>query len=258
MKKVTFEEAKNAPLLSEEKEYELIRKYQDEDESDDVRREALGELLYSYARLAYRFASRQTNNEAQRDDFAQNGIEGLMIAADKFDTSKGFRFSTYAQWWVRTKINNNAPLTLSVVDMPTRTFSEARAAKDKENVDDKAYNAVHHTKYLDAPLGESDETGTVGDKEPSDDPTPEEMAIIASDANYVKKVVGDALEMLPERERIIIQKRRLSGEEATLESLAQELNITRERVRQLEQRAFKRLQNYCISTGFSTQHFRET
>jgi RNA polymerase sigma factor (sigma-70 family) len=245
-----YKSAMKEPLLTKEEEQSAIKRWQ-----EDKDWSALETLVRSHARIAYSMAYRYTNNPDHMEDLASEGIYGLMKAADKFDSDQGTRFATYSRWWVMTQISQSLAKISTVIDMPSRTYIDAKMGRLESGDIDKAHMAVFGGIDLDAPI--SDESNhSAMDLLECQRPNPEEEAEINSDEEFQKKMILNALDTLKKRERDVITRRKLKSEPDTLEIIANDLEVTRERVRQIEVKAMTKLKRTLISMGFSTTMLR--
>lgn len=258
--------AMNAPMLSREHEQALARRWRDH--GDEA---ALHELVRAYARLVIATASRFRNYGLPFGDLIQEGNVGLMQAAARFEPDREVRFSTYAGWWIRSAIQDYVLRNWSIVRTGTtaaqkslffnlrrlRARIERSMARDGLNdegrqqiaeelgvplrdVEEMEGRLSGIDQSLNAPLGESSED-QVQDFLSDDRPGPEQIVTGLRDAETRSRWLAEALADLPERERRIIHDRRLVDDAVTLEQLGTELGISKERVRQLEHRAMKRI-----------------
>jgi RNA polymerase sigma factor (sigma-70 family) len=244
---------------------------------------AKAEMIRGNLRLVFSIARRYTGRGVQFMDLIQEGNMGLMRAVEKFDHRKGFKFSTYATWWIRQGIiraihdqartiripvhmqdliGKVSRTSLDLLEQLGRKPTPQEIAKRARLPLDKVRNAleVNKRKYtlsLNEPLGEDEgsELGNlIADEEVS---SPEEAVILEN----LSKEILTSLDILDTREELILRKRFGIGEhsEHTLEQISRELGITRERVRQLQNRALKRLKNYSRSGRLSlSELFEET
>ncbi len=229
---------------------------------------AKSEMIRGNLRLVFSVARRYTGRGLQFMDLIQEGNVGLMRAVDKFDYRRGFKFSTYAIWWIRQAIIRAIQDQAGTIRIPvhmqdlmgrvSRASVELREHLGRKPTPqeisrkarlplDKVKNALEinkrrYTLSLDEPLGEdagSELGNLIEDKEAL---SPEETVIVEN----LSKETRTSLDILDQREKLILRKRFGIGEysEHTLEQISQELGITRERVRQLQNRALARLRNY--------------
>lgn len=257
--------AMNAPLLEREQERELARRWR-----DDRDEEALHELVNAYIRLVVATASRFRHYSLPMGDLVQEGTVGLMQAAERFDPEREVRFSTYANWWIRAAIQDYILRNWSIVRTGTTAAQKAlffnirrlRAQlKDRPdgpltiNGQTKIANAlkvpVADVLTMESRLSGADrslnaEVHGEGEAEWQDllvdeRPGPEEVVRGLRDSRTRAAWLHDALAQLNDREQIIIRRRRLRENGMTLESLGRELGISKERVRQIECQALRKL-----------------
>jgi RNA polymerase sigma-32 factor len=251
-------------LLDAETEGALARAWRD---SGDER--ALHRLIVAYSRLAVSIAGRFRRYDVPYDDLIQQGNLGLMRAAEKYDPENGARFSTYAAWWIRASMQEYVMRNWSVVRAATnanqkklffhlrramakldgQTPPEGMAARLAADLD-VPENLVHEMMgrmsgpdlSLDAPQGTGDEAGrTWVDALEDEDALTEVQVLDRMEGRARRAALHQAVADLPERERRIVTARHLSDDPLTLSDLGVELGISKERVRQLEERAIARL-----------------
>jgi RNA polymerase sigma-32 factor len=262
------EEAKRFPMLSPEREQELARAWRDGD------REALKQLVGSHLRLVVKIARGFTGYGLPLADLVAEGNVGLMQAAEKFDPDRGFRFATYAMWWIRASIQEYILHSWSLVKMGTtaaqkKLFFNLRKLKgqmaelDQGDLPPEAVTKI--ATELDVPEAEVIEmnrrlaggdnslnalmggSGTDSDSEwldmlPDDAPSQETIIGDRKELQQRREMLDVALKKLNPRERDIIFERRLKDEPSTLEELSHRYAVSRERIRQIEVRAFEKLQ----------------
>lgn len=259
--------AMQKPMLEKEHELDLARRWRDHRDE-----KALHELINAYARLAISIASRFRNYGLPMGDLIQEGNIGLMQAAEKFDPERDLRFSTYATWWIRAAIQDYVLRNWSIVRTGTTAAHKSlffnlrrlRAQLDGEkpgaqhltetgvksiatelDVSEKDVETMQdrlaaNDQSLNSFIGEGNET-EIQDFLADDRPNPEEVVIGMRDAATRSKWLSDALGELSEREQTIIRERKLNDNVVTLEDLGKELGVSKERVRQLEQKAMDKL-----------------
>jgi RNA polymerase primary sigma factor len=244
------------PLLTAEEEVALAKRI----ERGDLA--AKEQMINSNLRLVVSIAKRYQGHGLSLLDLIQEGVLGLIRAVEKFDWRRGFKFSTYATWWIRQAVQRGVQNRSRVIRVPVhvaelerkasraereltaklgRVPSEEEVAKEAKLPLDKlrqAREAVRTLASLDRPVGE-DDSATLGDliAAPGGDPV-EEVQISLGDG-----ALGNALASLSPTQRRVLELRfGLSGQEpASLQTCGQELGLTRERVRQLEQAALEQL-----------------
>ena len=253
-----------APLLSRERELELTRRWRDHHD-----RLALTEIVEAFERLVLSNARRYQNYGLPLADLVQEGHVGLLQAAARFEPERGLRFATYAIWWVRAAIQDFILRNWSMVRTGTTAAQKSlffnlrrlRAQLDPTADRLSPENQIAVSRRLGVPiaevvdmearLGAADQSlnrplDQNGDEEWQDllacsRPTPEEDVGRRFDAEIRTGWLKEALGELSQRERMIIERRRLREEEVTLEMLGRELGVSKERVRQIEERALHKL-----------------
>ena len=246
------------PLLTVDEEVELARRIKEGDKS------ALDRLVRSNLRFVVSVAKQYHNQGVELTDLISEGNLGLVKAAEKFDETRGFKFISYAVWWIRQAIQQAIPEQSRVVRLPQNRLGEIskvrKAMLDFEQefmrqpsneelaeilgmsvekiADALSYNALSLS--LDAPFGGEEDDGCLLDVVSSSDaPRPDELL---SRNESLAIEVQRVLSQLEEREREVLQKSFGIGcSEMTLEEIAEEYNLTRERVRQIKEKAVRRL-----------------
>ncbi len=260
--------AMKAPMLEREEEQNLARAWRD---NRDER--ALHKLINAYGRLVVAMASKFKNYGLPMGDLIQEGNMGLMHAAARFDPERDIRFSTYSTWWIRSTMQDYVLRNWSIVRTGTTAaqkslffnFRRLRARIEGEG-GNKHLSDTARTKIatdLKVPIKDVEEmenrlrandqslNATIsveGEDEYQDflvdtRPNPEDIVIGMRDSQSRSKWLADALATLPDRERTIITERHLQEDGVTLEAIGRELGISKERVRQLEQRAMEKLRS---------------
>jgi RNA polymerase primary sigma factor len=244
------------PLLTAAEEVELAKRI----ERGDA--EAKARMINCNLRLVVSIAKRYQRQGMALGDLIQDGIIGLNRAAEKFDWRKGFKFSTYATWWIRQACQRAVANQSRTIRVPThvheRRVKLGRARKRLELELERAPTAEELAKATGLELQHVEEAldvaevsaslnqtiGSEGDGELGDlfaDPSADDPAEEAGDA-VRRQEVRQAMESLPERERRILELRfGFDGQQMALEAIGRELGITRERVRQLEGEALTKL-----------------
>ncbi|TAL40047.1 MAG: RNA polymerase factor sigma-32 [Alphaproteobacteria bacterium] len=259
-------QAMDEPLLERGHELDLARRWKEKQDE-----KALHELIRSYTRLVVAIAAKFRNYGLPMGDLIQEGNIGLMEAAARFDPSLENRFSTYASWWVKAQIQDYVLRNWSIVRTGTTAAQKAlffnlrrlRARIDgqsaRDYLDNDAVTSIakelgvqkKEVMEMEARMNGGDQSlnspiGQEGENEwqdllPDQTPNPEDIVIGMKDGATRSKWLNDALGELSPRERTIIQERRMGDEVVTLEDLGKQLGISKERVRQLEQRAMDKL-----------------
>jgi RNA polymerase sigma-32 factor len=256
----------NAPMLEKEHEFDLARRWR-----DDKDEAALHEMIQSYTRLVISVASKFKHYGLPLGDLIQEGNIGLMQAANRFDPERDIRFSTYATWWIRSCIQDYVLRNWSIVRTGTTAaqkslffnFRRLRAKiegnqekeglnnKDRKKIAKELGVKVKEVEAMEGRLAANDQSlngfvGEDGNAERMDflvdeNQDPEKTVIGMKDSQARSKWLSDALSKLTDREQKIIKERHLTYDGVTLEKLGNDLGVSKERVRQLEQRAMMKL-----------------
>jgi RNA polymerase sigma factor (sigma-70 family) len=197
-------------------------------------------VVAAYARLCYRIAAQYARNDDHVEDLAQCGAFGIMRALDMFDPSRGTRFSTYSRRWVQNFVAANAGAVATVVSVPARTFIDVRMGRVPEGRNDPAVAASLGGVPIDAALPGTDGV-TLADRIACHRPDPEECAAASSSQRRRVDAIARAMLSLRSREREVLARRRLAEDPETLDDIATDFGVTRERVRQIEVAAIERL-----------------
>ena len=258
----------NEPMLTREHELELARRWR-----TDGDEKALHEMVTSYTRLVVAMASKFRNYGLPLGDLIQEGNIGLMQAAARFEPEREIRFSTYATWWIRSAMQDYVLRNWSIVRTGTtaaqkslffnlrRLRAKIESANEAEGLgmEGRASIAkelkvnIKDVEEMEGRLGGSDHSlnakiGEDGDDEwqnflADERPNPEDVVIGMKDAQTRSKWLQEALGELSPREQTIIRERHLGQDAVTLEDLGKELGVSKERIRQLEQRAMSKLRD---------------
>lgn len=267
-------EISNYPVLSREEEYELAMKYKNDGDLDAARK-----LVSSNLKFVVKVANEYKNYGFNTMDIIQEGNVGLMHAVKGFDPTKGYRIISYAVWWIRAYIQNYIIKSWSLVKVGTtqaqrKLFYKLRSTKnqmeigegnlssedykelaDKLNVTNEAVIEMDQRMRgkdlsLDAEItGDTDLSHM--DFLADDEENQEDLITKAEEEKIVKSTMVDALKTLKERERFIIENRILVDKPLTLEELGTKFNISRERVRQIENAALKKMKGILKEKGIS-------
>jgi RNA polymerase sigma-32 factor len=259
-------EIRKFPMLEPDQEYMLAKRWQEYQDPKAAER-----LVGAHLRLVAKIANGYRGYGLPVIDLIAEGNVGLMQALRKYDPDKGFRFSTYAMWWIRANIQEYILHSWSLVKIGTtaaqkKLFFNLRRLKGKMQEMDEPIISEQTIKDIALELNVSeneviDMSQRISSPDQSlnvplkaegldewqdwlvDDESTHEMKFMERDENNRKNsLLETALNSLNERERHIIQERRLKEPSVTLEALSESLGISRERVRQIEHRAFEKLQ----------------
>ena len=263
-----LQEIRRFPMLEPEEEYMLAKRWTDHEDS-----EAAHKLVTSHLRLAAKIAMGYRGYGLPQAEVISEANVGLMQAVKRFDPDKGFRLATYAMWWIRASIQEYILRSWSLVKLGTtsaqkKLFFNLRKAKAKlgaleegdlrpENVqkiatdlgvtEDEVISMNRRLSggdaSLNAQIGSDGESSTQWQDWLEDEDADQASAFEESDELAVRReLMAEAMGVLNEREADILTQRRLSEEPVTLEDLSGVYNVSRERIRQIEVRAFEKLQ----------------
>ncbi len=274
-----IEISKKASILEKNEEFDLINDWR-----DNRNPKALQKILDSYLRLAVSYARKYSSYGLPIDDLIHEGVLGIMHALDKFDTSKDFRLSTYASWWIRASIQDYILKNWSVVRTGSTAsqkslFFNLKKIKQKINDVSREYmgqNEINEVsdmlkvKSIDVQNMESRLSG--GDvhlNQKVDNDTendllslladerqnPEEAYEGFNDSNVKKGFINQAINTLNDREKTIIRLRKFKEKSITLDELGQMLKISKERVRQIETKALEKLKKAILDISQQNKEF---
>jgi RNA polymerase sigma-32 factor len=261
-----LEEIRKFPMLEPNEEYMLAKRWQEHQDS-----EAAHKLVTSHLRLVTRIAMGYRGYGLPIGEVISEGNVGLMQAVKRFEPEKGFRLATYAMWWIKASIQEYILRSWSLVKMGTtanqkKLFFNLRKAKSKisalEEGDMRPDQVALIAKRLgvpeqdviemnrrlggdaslNAPIRDDGEAGEWQDWLVDDTASQETRLVAEEQADNRHQALRDAMSVLNERERRIFEARRLAEDPITLEDLADEFGVSRERVRQIEVRAFEKVQ----------------
>ncbi len=265
-------EIKKFPILSPEEEYMLAKRWTEHQDTD-----AAARLVNSHLRLVAKIAMGYRGYGLPTSELISEGNIGLMQGVKKFEPERGFRLATYAMWWIRASIQEYILRSWSLVKMGTtaaqkKLFFNLRRMKNKidafedgdlkpEDVTKIATDlgvseddvismnrrmAMGGDTSLNVPLRDDSE-GSWQDFLVDDEPLQDERVAEAEENRIRHDLLVEALGALNERERHILTERRLTDEPKTLEELSQVYDVSRERIRQIEVRAFEKLQKALMN-----------
>src|SRR5262249_25757022 len=262
-----LEEIRRVPMLEPHEEYMLAKRWREHGDH-----EAAHKLVNSHLRLVARIARGHLGYGLPISEVISEGNVGLMQAIKRFEPDKGFRLATYATWWIKAAIQEYILRSWSLVKMGTtanqkKLFFNLRKAKSKITVLDDGDMRPDQVKIIARQLGvtqtdvidmnrrlggdaslnaairEDGDSGEWQDWLVDESPDQETTLAASEEFDHRRKTLSDALTVLNEPERRRFETRRLAEEQITLAELAEELGISRERVRQIEVIAFEKVQN---------------
>ena len=269
-------EIRKFPMLQPEQEYMLAKRWREHEDTN-----AAHELITSHLRLVAKIAMGYRGYGLPIGEVISEGNVGLMQAVKRFEPDKGFRLATYAMWWIRASIQEYILRSWSLVKMGTtanqkKLFFNLRKAKSQisaleegdlrpENVATIAHRLGVPEKdvidmnrrlsgdaSLNSPLRATEGDGEWQDWLVDDSASQEHVLVDQEESQNRLSALRGALGVLNERERRIFEARRLADDPVTLEELSGEFNVSRERVRQIEVRAFEKVQA-AVKTGLASR-----
>src|ERR687892_1030528 len=267
-----LEEIRWFPLLEPQEEFMLAKRWREHDD-----REAAHRLVTSHLRLVAKIAMGYRGYGLPIGEVISEGNVGLMQAVKRFEPDKGFRLATYAMWWIKAAIQEYILRSWSLVKMGTtanqkKLFFNLRKAKSKISALDEGDMRPDQVKLIAKRLGVTEqdvvdmnrrlggdaslnapirEDGDSGEwQEWVIDEAPDQEAVMAEheEFDHRRQALNGAIGVLNPRERRIFEARRLAEDPMTLEDLAAEFGVSRERVRQIEVRAFEKVQSAVKGT----------
>ena len=262
-------EIKKYPVLTAEQEYMLAKRYQSHEDP-----EAAAQLVSSHLRLVAKIAMGYRGYGLPVSDLISEGNVGLMQGVKKFEPDRGFRLATYAMWWIKASIQEFILRSWSLVKMGTTAaqkklfFNLRRMKKQLEAYEDTDLTPEDVARIatdlgvpeqevvnmnrrmmmggdgsLNTPMRNGEEgSGEWQDWLSDDTPLQDELVAEAEESDVRHDMLTEAMDMLNEREKHILTERRLTESPQTLEELSQVYDVSRERIRQIEVRAFEKLQ----------------
>jgi RNA polymerase sigma-32 factor len=261
-----LEEIRRVPMLEPQDEYVLAKRWREHGDRD-----AAHKLVNSHLRLVAKIAMGYRGYGLPISEVISEGNVGLMQGVKRFEPEKGFRLATYAMWWIKAAIQEYILRSWSLVKMGTtanqkKLFFNLRKAKSKISVLDGGDLRPDQVKLiakrlgvteqdvvdmnrrlggdvsLNAPIRDDGDSGEWQDWLVDEVSDQETRLVEDEESDNRRKALGEALSVLNERERRIFEARRLADDPITLEDLAAEFGVSRERVRQIEVRAFEKVQ----------------
>ena len=261
-----LEEIRRFPMLEPQDEFILAKRWREHGDRD-----AAHKLVTSHLRLVAKIAMGYRGYGLPISEVISEGNVGLMQAVKRFEPDKGFRLATYAMWWIKAAIQEYILRSWSLVKMGTtanqkKLFFNLRKAKSKISALEEGDLRPDQVKLiakrlgvteqdvidmnrrlggdvsLNAPIREDGDSGEWQDWLVDEVSDQEDRLVADQESDNRKKALGEALSVLNDRERRIFEARRLADDPITLEDLAAEFGVSRERVRQIEVRAFEKVQ----------------
>jgi RNA polymerase sigma-32 factor len=261
-----LEEIRRFPMLEPQDEFMLAKRWREHGDRD-----AAHKLVTSHLRLVAKIAMGYRGYGLPISEVISEGNVGLMQAVKRFEPDKGFRLATYAMWWIKAAIQEYILRSWSLVKMGTtanqkKLFFNLRKAKSKISALEEGDLRPDQVKLiakrlgvteqdvvdmnrrlggdvsLNAPIRDDGDSGEWQDWLVDDVSNQETRLVEDEESDNRRKALGEALSVLNERERRIFEARRLADDPVTLEDLAAEFGVSRERVRQIEVRAFEKVQ----------------
>jgi RNA polymerase sigma-32 factor len=259
-------EIRRFSILEKELEYRLAKRWREHGD-----RKAADQIITSHLRLSAKVAMSYRGYGLPLSEIISEGNVGLMQAINRFEPERGFRFATYAIWWIRASIQDYILRSWSLVKIGTtasqkKLFFKLRSAKAKIAALENADLRPEQVKVIATALGVKDQevvdmnrrlggdaslNASIRDEENSgewldylvdESPSPEAIVVEHDESDHRHVVLARAIGVLDNRERRIFEARHLIDEPRTLEDLAVEFKVSRERVRQIEVRAFEKVQ----------------
>jgi len=261
-----LQEIKKFPILTAEEEYMLAKRYKEHDDT-----KAAHKLVTSHLRLVAKIAMGYRGYGLPVTDLISEGNVGIMLAVKKFDPERGFRLATYAMWWIRAQIQEYVLHSWSLVKIGTtaaqkKLFFNLKKLKNQLSSIDSGDLSPENAREIASRLNVKEaevldmnnrlfsgdqslntKVGDEGDTEWQDmiidsNDTQDNILEHTNELTYRKKIFEQALDVLNDREKEIISLRKLRDKPVKLEELSKKFNISRERVRQIEEKAFEKLQ----------------
>mgnify|MGYP001276606382 CR=1 FL=1 len=271
---------KKQKMLTKEKEYELIRNWQNSKDNN-----SFVELLNAYKPLVFSLVKKFSSYGLPQDDLLQEGKMGLMYAIEKFDISKGFRLSTYSRWWIRAMIQDYIIKNWSIVKNGSTAsqkilffnFNKVKKMINLNGLKTMDINDIYkiskmlNMKPLDIEhlstrliMGDQSLNQTIKENESAvelidllkdNSDTQNTTYQKNNDGALKQKWILQAINKLDEREKFIINSRKLTDSPITLESLGKKFKISKERVRQIEVTSLKKLKKNILQISNEPKEF---
>ena len=270
-----LDQIKKFPMLDAEEEYMLAKNWRENGNLKSAHK-----LVTSHLRLVAKIAMGYRGYGLPVNELISEGNIGLMQAVKKFDPDKGFRLATYAMWWIKASIQEYVLRSWSLVKMGTTTaqkklFFNLKKIKNQiapgqeGDLKDEQVNEISKRLDVDSKEVVNMNRRMMGQEKSLNDPIKsgetdewqdwlvdsslDQELIVSQQQEYndKKELLNDAMKILNEREKAIINARRLSENPKTLEELSKKYNISRERIRQIETKAFEKLQKSMINASKS-------
>jgi len=276
-----LQEIRKFPMLEPDEEFMLAKRYKEREDPESARK-----LITSHLRLVAKIAMGYRGYGLPISEVISEGNVGLMHAVKRFEPDKGFRLATYAMWWIRAAIQEYVLRSWSLVKIGTtaaqkRLFFNLRKVKGQiAALDDKSLHPEQVKQIaetlkvtekdvismnarltgdasLNAPMRA--EEGTSQWQDWLVDDTPDQESVLGESEEYSERMnmLSNAMDVLNDREREIFKARRLKESPLTLEELAQKYGVSRERIRQIEVRAFEKVQEAVTSAAAEQMQLQE-
>ncbi|MEM7694735.1 MAG: RNA polymerase sigma factor RpoH [Pseudomonadota bacterium] len=268
-----LDEIRKFPMLEPQQEYMLAKSYLEHDDADSAH-----QLVTSHLRLVAKIAMGYRGYGLPISEVISEGNVGLMQAVKRFDPEKGFRLATYAMWWIKAAIQEYILRSWSLVKLGTtanqkRLFFNLRKAKSsiqaledgdlrpdqvtaiaqKLSVPESDVISMNRRlsgdSSLNSPIRQEADSGEWQDWLVDESESQEQVLAENEELDNRRALLRDAMGVLNEREQRIFQMRRLAEEPMTLEALSEEFGVSRERVRQIEVRAFEKVQKAVVKAA---------
>lgn len=265
------------PMLSPQEEHDLLKKYREEGDKESARK-----LVTSHLRLVAKIALEYRSAFQNILDLIQEGNIGLLKAVQNYKPGKGARLGAYAQWWIRSYIlkyiiDNFRLIKIGTTKTQKKLFYHLISEKQRlesmgfnpstkdlaqqlgvgeKDVSDMERRLTQPEYALEAPAGGAESEATLSDFVPSDELSVDEKLSEMESQNLLKEKLGEFSSGLNEREQKILQERLLAELPVTLQDIADEYGITKERVRQLESRLLSKLKHFLDESGLHPDDMR--